>query len=448
MVDRQAPGPEGDHLMGALSKFKSNSLGLITDLQGKYGGIVRVKLGPYLVHQLTEPSAIKHVLQDNPDNYRRGRFYQGFNLFMGRGMLTTDGAEWRKRKQLSQPFFQRARIEAAAPIITDCVEDLLARWSGPAERGEVIDITDDLMWLSMGVLSRALFGIDLRERAEELVPAVRFSLKAMIITGKVEQMLPQWVPTRYQRDLKRYQAVLNNVIDDVITAQQGTDDDNLVNALLAARDPDTGEPWDRRAIRAELKTHFMAGHETTGCGLAWTLYSIAQHVDVRRKLTDELDTVLDGRTPTVEDLANLPYLRQVVDESLRLNPPIWLFPREAIADDEIGGYHVPAGTSVLIPPYAAHHNPEVWDSPEAFDPERFCPAAAGPTRYSYLPFGGGGRRCIGSHLATLELQLTVAMVAQRYRLSLASGEHVLPTGLVSLRPQAGVRMRLEPVVRT
>lgn len=447
MIDRQAPGPEGDHLMGALSKFKSNSLGLITDLQQKYGGIVRVKLGPYQVHQLTEPNAIKHVLQDNPDNYRRGRFYQGFNLFMGRGMLTTDGAEWRKRKQLSQPFFQRARLDAAAPIITDCVEDLLARWSGPAERGEDIDIIDDLMWLSMGVLSRTLFGVDLRDRAAELVPAVRFSLKAMIITGKVEQMLPRWVPTRYQRDLKRYQAVLNKVIDDVIETGHDGDGDNLVSALLAARDPDTAAPWDRRAIRAEVKTHFMAGHETTGCGLVWTLYSIAQHVEVRHRLEDELAEVLDGRTPTVEDLPKLPYLRQVVEESLRLNPPIWLFPREAIADDEIGGYHIAAGTSVLIPPYAAHHNPEIWHSPEAFDPERFCPAKAGPVRYSYLPFGGGGRRCIGHHLATLELQLTVAMVVQRYRMSLAPGQHVRPVGLVSLRPDPGVRMRLERVTR-
>ncbi|QWF85124.1 cytochrome P450 [Amycolatopsis sp. CA-230715] len=438
-----APGPEGGHLMGALSSFKSNSLGLITDLRQRYGGIVRVKLGPYLVHQLTDPDAIKHVLQDNPDNYRRGRFYQGFSLFMGRGMLTTDGAEWKKRKQLSQPFFQRARVEQAAPIITGCVEDLAERWS--AADGEVVDVVDDLMWLSMGVLSRTLFGVDLRERAEELTPAVRFSLKAMIITGKVEQMLPRWIPTRYQRTLKRHQAVLNAAMDHVVAQHRAGhgDPDSLVTALLTATEPDTGEPWDARAIRAELKTHFMAGHETTGCGLAWTLHAIAADPAVRDKLVSELDSVLGGDTPTVDHLPRLPYLRQLVEESLRLHPPIWAFPRGAVADDEIGGYHIPAGSSLLIPPYGAHRDPGTWDSPEEFRPERFCPAHPKPARYSYLPFGGGARRCIGHHLATLEIQLTIAMLTQRFRFTIPPGQDIHPAGLVSLRPAGGLPLRIE-----
>lgn len=436
----EAPGPGG-----AMSRFKSDSLGLITDLRRRYGGIVRVKLGPYLVHQLTDPDAIKHVLQDNPENYRRGRFYQGFSLFMGRGMLTTDGAEWKKRKQLSQPFFQRAKVEQAAPIITGCVDDLIGRWSAPAADGAVIDVVDDLMWLSMGVLSRTLFGVDLRERADELTPAVRFSLKAMIITGKVEQMLPRWVPTRYQRTLKRHQAVLNAAMDDVVARHEAGrgDPGSLVTALLAATDPDTGQPWDARAIRAELKTHFMAGHETTGCGLAWTLHAIAADPEVRAKLVSELDSVLGGATPAVEHLPRLPYLRQLVEESLRLHPPIWTFPRGAVDDDEIGGYHIPAGSSLLIPPYAAHRDPANWDSPDEFRPERFCPAHPKPPRYAYLPFGGGARRCIGHHLATLEIQLTVAMLTQRYRFSVPPGQDVHPAGLVSLRPAGGLPLRIE-----
>lgn len=458
MTDRIAPGPDGGHLMGALSRFKSNSLGLITDLQQKFGGIVRVRLGPYLVHQLTSPSAVKHVLQDNLNNYRRGRFYQGFTLFMGHGMLTTDGAEWKMRRQLSQPYFQRSRVEAATPIIVDCVTDLLRRWDVAARQGEVVDITDDMTCLSMGVLSRTLFGMDLRERATELLPAVRFSLKAMIITGKLNQMLPRWVPTRYQRALKRSQAALNRVMDDVIAHHRAGhgDPEDLVSALLAAVDPDTGQPWSDRAIRAELKTLFMAGHETTGCGLAWTLYSLAQHDDVRTRLEHELAEVLGGRTPTPQDLPNMPYLRGVVDESLRLHPPIWVFPREAVTDDQIDGYDIPAGSTVLLAPYAAHRNAEAWDSPETFDPGRFCPVSASHngsaqttgsaerTRYRYFPFGGGARRCIGYRLALLELQLTVAMVVQRYTLSAAANHPVVPTGLVSLRPSPGVSIRISP----
>lgn len=445
----EAPGPEDSQLMGTLARFKSDSLGLFTDLQQRYGGIVRVKLGPYLVHSLTDPDAIKHVLQDNPDNYRRGRFYQGFTLFMGRGMLTTDGAEWKKRKVLSQPFFQRAQVEKAAPIITDCVAGLLDRWTAHADEGEVIDVVDDLMWVSMGVLSRTLFGIDLRERAEELMPAVRFSLTAMIITGKLEQMLPRWIPTRYQRTLKRHQAVLNATMDHVVERHNAGhgDPDSLVGALLAATEPGTGQAWDSRAIRAELKTHFMAGHETTGCGLAWTLYSVADDPKVQAKLVAELDEVLAGDTPTVEHLPRLPYLRQVVEESLRQHPPIWAFPRGAVEDDEIGGHHIPADSSLLISPYAIHHNPETWDNHADFDPERFCPASPKPARNTYLPFGGGARRCIGHHLATLEIQLTVAMILQRYRLSTPPGHNIHPAGLVSLRPAGGLPLRVEHATR-
>ncbi len=443
MTAPPAPGPEGRHLMGALSSFKRDSLSLITELQG-YGGIARVRLGPYLVHQLTGPEFIKHVLQDNTDNYRRGRFYQGFNLFMGRGMLTTDGAEWRARRDVSQPFFQRAWLHGASGVITSCAEELIARWEGPAERGEEIELVDEMMWLAMGVLSRMLFGVDLRDRYAELAPAVRFSLKAMILTGEVSQMLPRWVPTRYRRDLRRHQAVLNGVMDDVIALHRagGGDPDDLVSALLKATDAETGRPWPDRQIRAELKTLFMAGHETTGCALAWTLYSVAQHADVRRRLEAELDSVLGDRAPTPGDLPGLPYLRQVVDESLRLHPPIWVFPRDVVEDDVIGGHHIPAGTTLLIPPYAAHRDPAAWENPEAFDPERFCPAGRGPARYTYLPFGGGARRCVGYYMALLEIQFTVAMLVRRYHLSLVPAQQVTPVGLVSLRPARGIRMRL------
>ncbi|MEV0587133.1 cytochrome P450 [Nonomuraea sp. NPDC050310] len=438
-----APGPEGRHLMGALSSFKRDSLSLLTELQG-YGGIARVRLGPYLVHQLTGPEFIKHVLQDNVDNYRRGRFYQGFNLFMGRGMLTTDGPEWRARRDVSQPFFQRSWLHGASGVITASVEELLERWGAAADRGEEVELVDDMMWLAMGVLSRMLFGVDLRERYAELAPAVRFSLKAMILTGEVSQMLPRWVPTRYRRELRRHQGVLNRVMDDVIALHRagGGDPDDLVSALLSATDAETGRPWPDRQIRAELKTLFLAGHETTGCALAWTLYSVATHDEVRRKLETELGDVLGDRAPVPADLPRLPYLRQVVDESLRLHPPIWVFPRDLVEDDVIGGYHVPAGTTLLIPPYAAHRNPEVWKNPDEFDPERFCPAGPGPARYSYLPFGGGPRRCVGYAMALLELQFALAMIVRRFTLSLVPDQRVVPIGLVSLRPAGGIRLRL------
>jgi cytochrome P450 len=219
-----------------------------------------------------------------------------------------------------------------------------------------------------------------------------------------------------------------------------------VSTLLAARDPETDRPWTDREVHDELMTIFLAGHETTGCGLAWTLYAIAEHPEVGRRLEAELASVLGGRVPAADDLPRLPYLSRVVDESLRRYPPIWLFPRDANADGELGGYRILANTSILLTPYASHHNPAYWDDPEEFDPDRFLPErSAGRPRYAYLPFGGGRRQCIGYYLALLELRLIVAMVVQRFRLRVVPDHPVVCGPLVSLRPLHGIRVTLEEV---
>ena len=443
---RVAPGPQGEFLLGRLSKFQRDPLRMLLELQREYGGVVRVRLGPHLVHQVTDPGAIRTVLHDRDSDFRRGRFYARFRLFFGRGMLTTDREAWRRRRRESQPFFHRQRLESMAPVITGCTEAMLRRWDGLAGRGDAFDLVPELMGLSLSVLGRMLFGVDLGRDIERIGPAVRFSLKAMILTGEIDQVLPPWLPTRYNRTLKRSKRVLDESIDGVVEAHRDgrCPAPDLVSTLLAARDPETGQPWTGQEVHDELMTVFLAGHETTGCALAWTLYALAEHPPVRERLEDELARVLGGRAPAAADLPHLPYLRMVVDESLRRYPPIWLFPRDANVDVELGGYHVPAGTSVLLTPYASHHDPAQWEDPEAFDPDRFLPErSAGRPRYAYLPFGGGRRQCIGWYLALLELRMIVATVAQRFRLLVEPDHPVVCGPLVSLRPLHGIRVRLE-----
>lgn len=213
--------------------------------------------------------------------------------------------------------------------------------------------------------------------------------------------------------------------------------------LMLATDEETGEVMDDRQLRDEVMTIFLAGHETTANALSWTFYLLSLHPDIERRMHAEVVEVLGDRTPTVDDLPRLSYTRQVLDESMRLYPPAWLISRSPIQDDEIGGYTIPAGETILISPYTMHRNPAYWDNPEGFDPERFTPEkqAARP-RFAYFPFGGGPRICIGNNFALMESQLILAMISQRYRLHLVSGHPVAPQTMITLRPRYGILMTL------
>jgi len=246
----------------------------------------------------------------------------------------------------------------------------------------------------------------------------------------------------YNRRVRRDRLALHELMDRIIAAHRdGNLPGDLVSLLLSARDPETGQPLTHADIRDELMTIFLAGHETTGTGLSWMLYALSKHPHVCEQLEAEVDRVLAGRTPTLEDLAHLEYSRMVVQEALRMYPPIWLYPRDAIAGDRIGGYQIPAGSSVFLTPYVTHRHPAFWDNPEAFDPERFTPdrVAARP-RFAYFPFGGGQRQCIGNNMALLQMQLVLVMLAQRLRLQAVSGHPVEYAFLVSLRPIHGILM--------
>lgn len=435
-----APGPA----KGQMRDFGRDPVDLVTRMRDTYGGITRMRFGPLVVHLLTDPAHVKHVLQDNARNYVRGKLYDNFHIFFGRGLLTTDGAEWKARRKVSQPFVHRPRLVAKSPAITECALDLAAEWEAKADRGEPVDATEGLMRLAMGVFGKMFLGTDLRPYSAELQPVVLFAVDAAVVSDILRQLTPKWLPTKHQRTQRRYRRTLDGVMNQIIERhlQGEVTEETLVTALLAARD-DNGAPWPREHVLADMKTMFIAGHETTGCSMLWTFYSLARDPDARRKLEDELETVLRGRTPTVDDLPGMPYLRQVVEESMRLYPPVWAYPRDAVADDVIGGYHIPAGSSILLSPYASHRDKQLWDAPDDFTPERFCPAhrSQAPTeKYAYYPFGGGARKCIGFEAALMEIQLVIATLAQRLRLDLVPGHPTEFFPKASLRPMPNLLM--------
>ncbi|RQU03739.1 cytochrome P450 [Burkholderia cepacia] len=442
---RLAPGPRGSVVMGNLAEYKRNPVTMLLKLQQQYGDIARNRLGPFLTHALAHPDGVQHVLQDNHRNYVRGRFYDNFKMFFGDGLLTTDGEFWRRHRRVVQPLFHRKQVESHTAAVGDAALALVERWlKRPAHAP--FDAVEEMMRVSLRMLGLMLFNADISRHADEVGPAVRFGIEAMMPQGNMNDFVPRWMPTPFNRRIARARRGIDTIVDAIVAEHRAgrCETSDVIALLLAARDPDTGAPLTEREVHDEVMTVFLAGHETTGSGMAWGLYALAQHPDVLRRLREELDAVLGGRAPAADDIARLPYLVQTVDEILRLYPPIWGFTRDLVDDDEIGGYHVPAGSSVFMSPYVTHRHPALWANPDAFDPENFGSHAPTRHKYAYFPFGGGMRKCIGYQTALLQIRVLIAVVAQHVDLSAVPGRSLDTGATISLRPRDGIQLVARP----
>jgi cytochrome P450 len=346
-----------------------------------------------------------------------------------------------------QPTFHRRRIAGLASMMVAETERTLSRWSDSSwRRGEPFDVSQQMTALTLRIVSKALFGPAADRHFERISDAQ--SLLGRYLDRKAAAFfsLPHWVPTpanlRYRRALANLHGVIDGAIDERERGCQRGDD--LLSMLLEARDGRTGEGMDKRQLRDEATTLLFAGHETTAAALSWTWWLLGTHPEAESRLHEELGGILAGRVPEFEDLPDLSYTRMVFQEAMRLYPPAWIISRRSIEDDEVGGYRIPAGTTVLISSYVTHRNPRYWEDPEIFDPERFLPErSAGRPEFAYLPFGGGPRKCIGDHFAMTEGVLILATIAQRFRLLPVPGHPVEPQPLLTLKPKRGIIVSLE-----
>ncbi|AOJ07967.1 cytochrome P450 [Burkholderia mayonis] len=442
---RQAPGPRGSLVMGNLAAYKRNPITMLLRLHQQYGDVARNRLGPFVTHALAHPDHVQYVLQENHRNYVRGRFYDNFKMFFGDGLLTTDGEFWRRHRRAVQPLFHKKQVDGHTAAVGDAALALAHRWSA-LPPGKSIDVVEEMMHLSLRMLGLMVFNTDVSSHAEAVGPAVRFGIEAMMPQGNMNDFIPRWAPTRFNRRIAHARRAIDTIIAKIIADHRGErcEPSDVISLLLNARDPDTGAPMTQQEVHDEVMTVFLAGHETTGAGLAWALYALAQHPAVLRQLRDELDARLGGRAPAVQDFEQLPYLSQVVDESLRVYPPIWGFTRDLVEDDEIGGYRIPARSSVFMSPYVTHRHPAFWRNPDAFDPENFASDAAARHRFVYFPFGGGMRKCIGFQTALLQMRVLVAVVAQHFDLNVLPGHPIELGATISLRPVHGIRLIVKP----
>jgi len=390
------------------------------------------------------PAAVKHVLLDRADNYVKSFIARQLLKPLGQGLLNAEGDVWRRQRRTMAPAFHPRRVETFAPLMIEATRERVAAWPPAA----AIDIADEMAELTLDIITRTMFSSDVRDRAAAIR---RVILDYQTIGGRPALFdllgLPAWLPRLTARRAAAVTGRLDAIFFGIIEERRrhGGPADDLLGLLLAARDEETGQAMSDRELRDQVATIFTAGHETTANALVWTWYLLAMHPAVEAKLHAELDAVLGGREPGLADIPKLRYTRMAFDEALRLYPPAHTMSREAVADDEIMGHKVPAGTTVLICPWLLHRHEKLWESPRVFDPERMAPerAAARP-RYVYMPFGGGPRVCIGASFAAQEAVLILAIIAQRFVLRLAPGERVEPIGRITLAPAGGMKMTVSP----
>ena len=458
--------PNGRDSVLMLASMIRDPLAVYLSIAAKYGDAVRIPLSPRTgLFMFSRPEHAEHVLALNQDNYVKAFTYRPLRALIGNGLLTSEGEHWRRHRRLIQPLFTRRDARNFGPAMTEAASRMLKNWDDRPE-GSQIDVGLQMSALALDIVGRALFGSDLTGDAAAISRAMSAGQRVAVLATLVP--LP-WGP-RSTKALKAVARRAGNTPEGIegpvgrmiadrralAAARQpasATDDGaqaggrmDLLDTLLTAR-RDDGSPFTDTEIGDELATFMLAGHETSAVTLAWSLALLSAYPAARDRLEQEVDTVLAGRAPEAADVDRLPWTTAVIAETMRLYPPAWTIERDAIGDDNVAGVPVPAGSTIAVPPYLIHRNPEFWPDPAGFDPARFLrpgepgAAAAGGRvfagerpRYAYIPFGGGRRACVGQSFAELETVLVLASIVQRFRLDLTPLGIPKPIAAVTLRP--------------
>jgi cytochrome P450 len=467
MTTKRPPGPKGHFLLGNAREFSAGQADYLMRLVNEYGDIVYFKLAQYHVYLLANPDDVREVLVTQASNFEKAPLDRKIlGQFLGNGLLTSEGSFHARQRRLAQPAFHSKRIRAYAEVMVDYTELLLDEWQPDQTR----DIAEDMMRLTMYIVSKTLFDADaVTERGRSRIGFAVTVSQAIHDLQEISNAdyrrgfpLPEWLPVKSNRRRKRAVGLYDQVIERIIAERRGTaqsgrvaampfavneqiqDSGDLLSMLMLAQDED-GSFMNDRQLRDEVATLFAAGHETTSNALSWTWYLLSQHPAAEASLHEELDSVLAGRVPVLDDLPRLPYTLQVIKEAMRLYPPAWILNgRTPLTDTEVGGYPMPKGSMIFIAPFVMHRQPQHFPNPEAFQPERWtAEMEKALPKYAYMPFGGGPRVCIGNSFAMMEAQLILATMAQRYRLRLVPGTAVTPLTQITLSPAGGLPMIVE-----
>jgi len=437
------PGPKGLPIVGNVFEPRGNAIGYFTRCFRDYGDIVFVRFLGVPMCLVNRPDCIESVLVTQNNNFEKSKDYRALRRVLGNGLLTSEGEFWRRQRKLVQPAFHQVRIAAYAEVMVSYTERLLASWKDGEER----DIHEAMMRLTLDIVAKTLFDADVSREAEDVGAALQLLMSKFFRQAGFALLLPRSIPIPTTQQLRRAVAQLDKVIYEIIRRRRAgpATSGDLLSVLLQAQD-DEGLRMTDRQLHDEIMTLFLAGHETTANALSWTWLLLGQHPEIEEKLVEELQRVLAGRAPAASDLPRLTYTDMVLREAMRLYPPVWVIGRRALAPFRMGEYELPAETNVLMSQLITHRDGRYFPEPERFDPDRWGPSdprnLALP-RFSYFPFGGGPRVCVGAGFAMMEAVLLLATIAQKFRLTLVPGQNVKYLPSVTLRPKSGIRMIAE-----
>ena len=447
---RYPPGLRRNLPFYLFSRFfrASNPILLFEHLKATYGNVTHYRLLHNHIVFFNDPEFIREVLINQAPLFIKERTQRRMKILLGEGLITSEGETHMRQRRIAAPAFHRQRIQAYGAMMVDRAATMRDEWQAGAE----IDASSEMMRLALQVVARTIFDTDVTEDVQSInteVNAIMDLYNFLIALPKAEALMHLPIPglMRFKRARKRLDAVVHRMIDQ--RRALGEDRGDLLSMLLASRDEDRdNSKLTDEQVRDEVTTIFLAGYETVANALAWTWLLLGQNPDAEAKLHAELDAVLGkgeaGRLPTLADLPQLTYTEMVLSESMRLYPPAWAMGRQSTAVVEMGPYRFPAGTYFFFSQYIMQRSPEYFPDPLRFDPERFTPEekAARP-KFTYFPFGGGNRQCIGESFAWMEAILLTATIAQKWRLRLVPGQTIEVQPKITLRPKQAIRMMLE-----
>ncbi len=447
MKHSKPPSPKGNLFVGHAFSFRKNPLHFMVDSVKLLGDFISFRLLGKKVYLVSDAEIARYIMQSNNKNYTKSPGYRHLRLLVGNGLFTSEGSFWLKQRRIYQPAFSNKSVELYVRNVTDSVQQTMLRWEKLANNNEAINASEDMTEITLEIIGRSLFSTNLGKESKYFFEPLSIALEYINNRAlRAPFILPTWFPNPAKRNFDQAVKTLDQVVYAVIKEREEQQEwpEDLLTSFLTIKEEETGEGLTPLQVRDECMTLFLAGHESTANVLNWVFYLLTKHPEIQEKVQEEIDNALGSRDPLYEDLNQLTYLVQVINETMRLYPPVWHYGRMNIQEDKIAGYTFEPQSHFRICCYTIHRNPKYWKNPDEFDPERFSPEnVKKQAPGSFIPFGYGPRLCVGRNFALMEITFMVAMFYQKYHINVCNVKDINMLPLLVLRPDRDVKLALK-----